>query len=108
MAERATTGNRKHTTQGGPSGDAEEPGPGLRLFPPGASPDHRRRRLVFLTVYALVAAALLWPIYPRFAAVKPLILGLPLSLAWVILDLAVIFVALLWLYRTEPQDEEVV
>ena len=78
---------------------------GLVLFPPGASPGHKRRRLAFVAVYVLVVAALVWPIYPRFAGVFPLILGLPLSFAWVILALAVSFSALLALYLTEETDK---
>ncbi len=74
---------------------------GLVLFRPGADPARRRRRLVFLAVYLVVAALLVWPIFPRFSGIHPLILGLPLSLAWVVLALGVMFVALLWLYRHE-------
>ncbi len=77
---------------------------GLVLFRPGSDPARRRRRLVFLGVYVAVAALLVWPIYPLFSGIRPLILGLPLSLAWVVLALSVMFAALLWLYRAEDQD----
>ncbi len=77
---------------------------GLVLFPPGTSPGKRRRRLVFAAVYLVVAAMLVWPVYPVFSGVFPLILGLPLSLAWVILALAVCFAALVALYLTEEGE----
>ena len=74
---------------------------GLVLFPPGTPPGRRRRRLVFLVVWLLAGVALVWPVYSFFADAFPLVLGLPLSLAWVVLWLAVVFVALVWLYRSE-------
>ena len=77
---------------------------GLVLFRPGTDPARRRRRLSFLAVYVLVAAMLVWPVFPRFSGVQPLILGLPFSLAWVLLALGVIFAALLWLFRAEDGD----
>ncbi len=75
--------------------------PGLVLFRPDADPARRRRRQIFLAVYLVVAALLVWPIFPRFSGIHPLILGLPFSLAWVVLALGVMFAALLWLYRHE-------
>lgn len=74
---------------------------GLVLFPPGSSARHRRRRLAFLAVYLLLVAALVWPIYPYFSGALPLILGLPLSLAWVVMVLVAGFGALLALYLSE-------
>lgn len=74
---------------------------GLVLFPPGTSPRKKRRRLLFVAVYLAVAAAVVWPVYPLFAGIRPFILGLPLSLAWMVLALVVGFVALLALYLTE-------
>ena len=76
-------------------------GRGLVLFPPGTDPRIRRRRLLFTVVYLLVIAAVVWPIYPLFAGTFPLILGLPLSLAWIVGALATGFLALLALYLTE-------
>ncbi len=73
------------------------------LFRPDAPPAFRRRRLLFLAVFLLAAASVVWPIYPLFSGIRPLILGLPLSFAWVVLWLAVVFAALVWLYRTEEE-----
>jgi hypothetical protein len=74
---------------------------GLVFFPPDTPPGRRRRRLAFIAILVAAMLALLWPIYPLFAGVFPLILGLPLSLAWPVLWLAVVFAALVWLYRSE-------
>lgn len=81
--------------------DADDIPNGLVLFSSDVSPQRRRRRLAFIAVMALALVALIWPVYPVFGDVRPLILGLPLSLAWVILWLTVSFGALVWLYRTE-------
>lgn len=74
------------------------------LFRPGTPGSYRRRRLAFLAIFLLTAAAVLWPVYPSFAAVFPLVLGLPFSLAWVVLALAVTFGALLWLFLGERRS----
>ena len=74
---------------------------GLVFFPPDTSPGHRRRRLLFVGILMTVAAALVWPVYPLFSGIFPLILGLPLSMAWIVLWLTVVFAALGWLYRSE-------
>ena len=82
---------------------------GLVFFPPGTPPARRRQRLLFVATLIAAALALVWPIYPLFSGGSPLVFGLPLSLAWVVLWLAVILVALGWLYwaesgRTVPQQ----
>ncbi len=77
--------------------------PSLRplLFPPGTDPARRRRRTIFLAVYVLIALLVIWPVYPLFSRTFPLVLGLPLSLAWVVMALGLMFGALLWLFRSE-------
>lgn len=82
----------------------EDRGPlpaGLVLFPPGTSPGKKRRRILFVAAYLVVTASLVWPIYPRFSGIHPLVMGLPLSLAWIVLALFAGFAALLALYLTE-------
>ncbi len=75
--------------------------PGLTLFRPGTDPAKRRRRRIFLAVYLLVAALLVWPIFPMFSGIHPLIFGLPFSLTWVLLALSVMFGTLVWLFLRE-------
>ncbi len=44
-----------------------------------------------------------WPLYPYFSGIYPLVFGLPFSLAWIILWLAISLIALIVLFATEPQ-----
>ena len=67
-------------------------------------PAKKRRRAVFLGIYVLAAVLLVWPIYPFLSGVRPQILGLPLSFAWVVMVLGLMFGALLWLHRAEGND----
>lgn len=71
---------------------------GLVFFSPKTSSAVRRRRGLFVVLVMMAGAALTWPIYPLFAGAKPLILGLPLSLAWVLVWLILVFGGLVWLY----------
>jgi hypothetical protein len=71
------------------------------LFNDNASKAYRTRRLVFLSVLILGLLSIIWPIYPLFGDIRPFILGLPLSFAWPIIWLVIIFLALLFLYRTD-------
>lgn len=76
---------------------------GPELFSEHMSPAARRRRIGVLVVLLVASAALIWPVYDVFGGLYPLIFGLPLSLAWVVLWLFVVFGAVLWLYLTDPQ-----
>lgn len=73
----------------------------LVFFPPGTAPLRRRRRLVFLSICCAAALATNWPVYSLFAGTFPLVAGLPLSLAWVVLWMLIVFGAQVWLYRSE-------
>lgn len=83
---------------------------GLKLFPSGSSARHRRRRIVFAAVSVLLSAALIWPVYSLASGIRPLILGLPLSLAYIVIVLLAMFAAQIWLYLGEeerpPRKEE--
>jgi|GEM_PF-1685721 len=74
-------------------------GRGLLLFRPGIPATVRRRRLIFCALALVIGGALIWPVYPRFATLEPMVLGLPFGIAWVIGALLVMFVGLAWLYR---------
>lgn len=74
---------------------------GLRLFGDEESPRYRRRRRIFVSVWTAVTVGLTVPVIPALWSPRPLVLGLPTSFAWVIACLAVMFGALVWLYRTE-------
>ncbi len=66
----------------------------------------RRRTLTFVLVVAVAGLALIWPVYPSVAGIRPYVLGLPFSLAWVVGWLIVVFVALVLLYRAEESEPE--
>ena len=70
------------------------------------SPARRRRTLAFIAVVMIAGLALVWPVYPSVASIRPYVLGLPFSLAWVVGWLGVVFVALVLLYRAdEPKPD---
>jgi hypothetical protein len=78
---------------------------GPLLFPPGTSAGTRRRRIAFVAVYAVLGACVVWPVYPLVASAFPLVLGLPLSFAWVVAVLAAGFGALVGLYVGDAREE---
>lgn len=62
----------------------------------------RRCALAFFVVYLL---AVIWPLATLVSAAEPMILGLPLSMAWAIVWILLGFVALLILDRFECRHE---
>jgi len=73
--------------------------PGLRA----SEPNGGVRRAV-LGVLFLATLALIWPLYSSISGVRPFVLGLPFSLAWITGWLGITFVAVLVLYRSESGD----
>lgn len=70
----------------------------LRVFSSKLSP---RDRSIYkaATVFFLCAfIASLWPIYPFFSSIEPLILGIPFSLFYLIVLLVLVFSVLLAIY----------
>lgn len=65
----------------------------------------RRKKRAYIVVILLtfVQLSMLWPIYPLFASATPLILGFPLSFAWVILMVICSFSFLLWFFINEEK-----
>lgn len=86
-----------------PDASDDAPLPRGLVFPSlQRNPARRTRRLALVCTLVVTTAALVWPVYPFFASSpRPFILSLPLSFAWVVLWLAVIFVALGTLYVVE-------
>jgi len=64
-----------------------------------------RRKIIFAGGLLLIQLCLIWPVYPVFSDIYPLVLGIPLSFAWVIFALLAAFSLLLWYYLTEPEKE---
>lgn len=78
---------------------------GLKLFPSHRSARHRQRRLIFAAIYALLVLALIWPVYPLASGIRPLIFGLPLSLAYIVFVLLAMFAVQIWLFLGEEEVE---
>jgi len=75
------------------------------LVLPGLRDDTRQLSLLsFLAVTVVSGLALIWPVYPFAGGIRPYVLGLPFSFAWVVGWLVVMFVALVLLYRTDESD----
>jgi len=62
-----------------------------------------KRKVIFLVIFIILQLGLIWPIYPLFSGIYPMILGLPLSFAWIIGMLLGCFFLLLWYYLTDPK-----
>jgi hypothetical protein len=80
----------------------DDPPRGL-VFRSHATSRHRRG---VAAVVLLATLALVWPVYPQVSSVEPYVFGLPLSLAWVVGWLIVVFIAVALLYRREEQNNE--
>lgn len=65
-----------------------------------------RRKIIFIVALLIIQLSLIWPVYPLFADIYPLILGIPLSFAWIIFVLLAAFFLLLWYYLSEPEKNE--
>jgi len=85
--------------------DASEDIPEGLVFPGLENETRRASLLSFLAVTIISGLALLWPVYPFAGGIRPYVLGLPFSFAWVVGWLIVMFVALVFLYRTDEPGE---
>lgn len=65
-----------------------------------------RRKIIFVVALLIIQLCLIWPVYPLFSDIYPLILGIPLSFAWIIFVLLAAFFLLLWYYLTEPENKD--
>lgn len=79
---------------------------GIQFFQPDTPDDVKRRRWIFLAVWIFAGLMVIWPLFPWIGARQALVFGLPTSIAWVCLALAIQFAALLWLYRSEDESYE--
>ncbi|GAB5519853.1 MAG: hypothetical protein RhofKO_21040 [Rhodothermales bacterium] len=77
---------------------------GLLFFKPTASGSYRRKRLGFAALVLIAFFALTAPVYMLFAKATPFVLGLPLSLAWIVAWMLTMFAALIALYRSDYRN----
>lgn len=84
---------------------AHDDGPGIgpRFVPRDLPPGPRRVYLAATVFFVAVFVALVWPVYPNFASVRPFVLGMPFSLVYVVSLLLAAFGALLGLYLWEDR-----
>ena len=68
---------------------------------PAPSRNHRRAGLAVAIFYVLLFAALVWPVYPRFATIEPRVLSMPFSLVYVVICLLLSFSVLFGFYLWE-------
>jgi cytochrome bd-type quinol oxidase subunit 1 len=64
------------------------------------------RKKIFLGLLFVIQLCVIWPGYALFADIYPMILGLPLSFAWIVAMLLTAFFLLLWYYLTDSEYDE--
>ncbi|MDX1670923.1 MAG: hypothetical protein R3211_01175 [Balneolaceae bacterium] len=64
------------------------------------------RKIIFLVLLGIIQLCVIWPVYTWFSGIHPMILGLPLSFAWIIAMLLSAFFLLLWYYLSDPQRRQ--
>ncbi len=74
-----------------------------RLIFSANNPRRKRRAYIVVILLTFVQLSMIWPTYPLFASATPLILGFPLSFAWVILMVICSFSFLLWFFLNEEK-----
>ena len=64
-----------------------------------------RHRIGFWVGMAVLLLSV-WPLYPWIAGIRPLILGMPFSMFWLILLIATVFFTFLSLFVKDREDDE--
>lgn len=65
----------------------------------------RRHRIGFWVGMAVLLLSI-WPLYPWIAGIRPLVLGMPFSMVWLILMIATVFFTFLSLFVKDREDDE--
>lgn len=63
------------------------------------------RKKIFLGLLLIIQLSIIWPGYALFSDIYPMILGLPLSFAWIVAMLLAAFFLLLWYYLNDPDRD---
>lgn len=66
----------------------------------------RLRKKIFLILLFIIQLSIIWPVYSLFSGIYPMILGFPLSFAWIIAILFASFFLLLWYYWSDPAHNQ--
>ena len=76
---------------------------GLHFFSPADAPKYKRTRTLFLIIYAAAVSAILFP-WPKVWGIEPRVLGLAFLMFWMVRAVVAIFLGLVLLYRSEPEE----
>jgi len=87
------------------SNNQENDGYGITVFKPGTPPSVKTRGIIFFIIFCLII--LIQAFYWLFAnSAKPLVLGMPFGMFFIVLFVAIEFIALLIVYFAEAKDVE--
>ena len=75
-----------------------------RFFSRSLTAGQRRTYRTVTILFVAIFLALVWPVYPFFAGIRPMVLGIPLSLFYVVALVALSFFTVLGLYLWEGHD----
>lgn len=64
------------------------------------------RKKIFLILLFVIQLGVIWPGHALFSDIYPMILGLPLSFAWIVIMLLSAFFLLLWYYLSDPSHKK--
>lgn len=64
-----------------------------------------RHRIGLAVAFAVLALSS-WPLYPWIGVIRPLLLGMPFSMFWLVLMIAAVFFTFLWLFRADRENDE--
>ena len=76
---------------------------GVRIFSTALNAKERRVYGVVAAVFIGTFLATMWPIYPLFSRIRPMVLGVPASLVYLVILVFVCFFSLLALYRWDDK-----
>ena len=65
----------------------------------------KRHRIGFGVGVAVLLLSV-WPLYPWIAGIRPLVLGMPFSMFWLVLMIATVFLTFLTLFAKDREDDE--
>lgn len=77
-----------------------------RIFPSDLTPRERRVYGGVTLFFVLAFVAVLWPAYVPYSGIRPLVLGMPLSLFYLVAVLLLCFVVLLGVFLWEGRRGE--
>lgn len=68
--------------------------------------DARKRHLAGLLTGIAVLLLSIWPLYPWIGGLSPTVMGMPFSMVWLCLMIAVVFLTFLSIFMADRSDDE--